>query len=166
VLSVLAPKMVDKYMEKIEFESSDLIERLLKTTEKDGSVDPVPDLQMNSLNVISHITVGKRYNSKNDPEFVSICKMYKKAVKLTAFEIDIPHFLPALSFVKYIYDAEKMFKDFVYKERDPILHKLIEEATVSSEINIMKALDLEAFNITPIEKLVILCIVVYPSFFF
>ncbi|KAI8876970.1 cytochrome P450, partial [Backusella circina FSU 941] len=156
LLSVLAPKMVDKYMEKIEFESSDLIERLLKTTEKDGSVDPVPDLQMNSLNVISHVTVGKRYDSKDDPEFMAICKMYKNAVKLTAFEIDIPSFLPILSFIKYIYNSEKLFTDFVQKERDPILHKLIKEATFNSDINIMKALDSEGFNITPIEKLVIL----------
>jgi hypothetical protein len=151
--------MVDKYMEKIEFEYSDLVERLLRATEINGSVDPIYDLQMSSLNVISHVTVGKRYDSKDDPQFKALCKVIKNAIKLGAFEIDIPRFLPALSFMKYIYNAEKMFENFVQNERDPIMLKLIEEATVSSDINIMKSLDSEELNITPIEKLVILCIV-------
>ncbi|KAI8876971.1 cytochrome P450 [Backusella circina FSU 941] len=114
LLSVLAPKMVDKYVEKIEFEYADLANRLLRATEENGSVDPVPDLQMSSLNVISHVTVGKRYDSKDDPEFMAICRMIKNAIKLGAFEIDIPSFLPILSFIKYIYNSEKLFTDFLF----------------------------------------------------
>ncbi|KAI8879367.1 cytochrome P450, partial [Backusella circina FSU 941] len=157
LLSVLAPKQVDKYLDKIEFEASELIERLVLATGMDGSVDPASDLQMLSLNVISHVTVGKRYNSKEDPEFKSICAMIKNLIKHGAFEKDLPQFLPALSFLTTVSNVEESFIDFVKNERDPIIKKLIDEATVTSEINIMKILDSESFHITPIEKLVLLC---------
>jgi hypothetical protein len=152
----LAPKQVDKYLDKIEYEAAELVDRLVSATEKDGDVDPASDLKMLSLNVISHVTVGKRYNSKEDPEFKSICAMIKNLIKHGAFEKDLPQFLPALSFLTAVSNVEESFIDFVKNERDPIINKLIDEATVTSEINIMKVLDSESFNITPIEKLVLL----------
>lgn len=129
----------------------------MKTTESDGSVNPSPDLKMTTFNVISHVTIGKRYDSKDDPQLMTICRVIQNAIKLASIDSDIPHFLPILSFLKYIYDPEKKFKDFVNKERNPIMNELIAEATVSSDINAMKALDSEEYNLSPIDKLVILC---------
>jgi hypothetical protein len=82
--------------------------------------------------------------------------MIKNLIKHGAFEKDLPQFLPALSFLTAVSNVEESFIDFVKNERDPIINKLIDEATVTSEINIMKVLDSESFNITPIEKLVLL----------
>ncbi|RCH77497.1 hypothetical protein CU098_003660, partial [Rhizopus stolonifer] len=68
-LSLLAPKHIANFAANIKEESANLVTRLLETTEKEGSVDPLKDLQFSALNVILDAVFGKRFTSVDDDEF-------------------------------------------------------------------------------------------------
>jgi hypothetical protein len=156
VLSVLAPKAVEQYMDVIEREATLLVDRLIETTEKEGSVHPVTLLELNSLNVICHVTVGKRFMSIEDPEFKKVVHMVETGMTLAGADRDMPNFLPAFSIFDYLAGTQVEMRNFINNVRNPTLGKLIKEAEVNEGPNIFKTFNEEDFSLDEENKLVIL----------
>jgi hypothetical protein len=143
-------------MDVIEREASLLTERLVEATEKDGSVYPISFLQLNALNVVCSVSVGKSYKTVEDPEFKEIAHMIEVNMLLAGADKDLPSFLPILSPIGFLVEAKTEMKDHIVKIRDPLLKRLISEANVRDGPNIFKRFNEENFPLDDESKLVIL----------
>jgi hypothetical protein len=144
-------------MENIEFEATDLVKRLMNDTAKNGHVNPTGYLQLTTLNIIFDITIGKRYESLDDPELHEIITMLKRNIYFGGIEKDISTYLPILSVFDRFSGLESTMKDHFVNTRDVIIRKLISQAVQKNEINIMKTLNDEASNLDEMDKVILLC---------
>ncbi|KAI8877874.1 cytochrome P450 [Backusella circina FSU 941] len=140
VLNVLAPKAVEKYLDLIEHGSSDLVDRLIQATKADGSVNPSKNLELYSLSIISKVTLGKKFESVEDPDFKKISYIVEEGIKMAGPDYDMPNFLPIFGPVNYYFGVEKKMRDFVKNERDVYFRKYIEESRKNKVENMITAL--------------------------
>ncbi|GAA5812331.1 hypothetical protein MFLAVUS_005782 [Mucor flavus] len=140
VLSVLAPKQIEKYMDSIHKESRDLVSGLMQSTKDEGEVNPFKFLELNSMNVILTAAFGKRFDSVQDPEFYKIATMIETGMKYGGLENDLPNFLPVISIFDYMAGTQFKQRNYLKYERDPIYIKLIKEATTRDGPNVIKSL--------------------------
>ncbi|KAI8994723.1 cytochrome P450 [Pilobolus umbonatus] len=150
-LSLLAPKKLDPYSGEIDKESYALIQRLISSTEKEA-ISPWNDLKLNSLNFISLALFGKRYESINDPEFITVSEVVVKSLEYGAFETDLSSFFPIAGVIFRNTGTAEKIRKFVETERDPILHTLIKNATEREGDNLIKAIVSDEYDFTPEEE--------------
>jgi hypothetical protein len=155
--SILAPKMIDRFMDGIEFEVADLCNRLVDDSEKEGSVYPTPYLQLSTLNIILNITMGKRFESLDDPELSEIMKMLKANIYYEGIEMDLPNYLPILSVLNLFSNVGQEMRDHFSNSRDRIIKRLMAESAEKEEINFVKAINEEDSILDDTDKLVLLC---------
>ncbi|KAI8879554.1 cytochrome P450 [Backusella circina FSU 941] len=155
VLSVLAPKMVDQYVDLIEREASCLTDRLIEETKKSGNIDAWLTVELYSFNIISQVCLGKQFKSIEDEDFLKLSKILKKGVKQTKFARDLPNFLPGFWIINKIMGVEAEMAHYVDAERDPYVRELISKAVMTDGPNIMKALGDENFSLDEENKLII-----------
>ncbi|KAG2204138.1 hypothetical protein INT47_011621 [Mucor saturninus] len=154
VLSILAPKVVDKnYIKPIQSEAAALVDRLIEYSKKENGVDPTVHLHLNSMNTICRAAFGKHY-SFDDPEFKTMSHVMERSMAFGALEQDLPNFLPILTVVDYFTGKHAMMKDFINSERNPLYRKLIAEALETPGPNFVKSLD--EFTFSEEERLVII----------
>ncbi|RCI06239.1 cytochrome P450 2 sub U member 1 [Rhizopus stolonifer] len=153
-LSVLAPKQMDNFLDNIKKESADFVHRLIEATEKEGNVNPLKFLELNTMNVIFQACFGRRFDSVDDPEFSKLAHMVETSMKYAGLEEDLPSFLPILSLFNYFSNKTSKWKNFINNERNPIYIKLIEEALKKEEPNVVKSLDENGFPMSMEEKIV------------
>ncbi|KAI7879547.1 cytochrome P450 [Mucor mucedo] len=155
VQTIISPKVVDThYLEPIKTEAIALAERFIKYSKIENGVDPTKHLHLNSMNLIFKVAFGKKFTSVEDPDFVTISAMSKKAMGLAGAAHDLPNFLPIFTIMDYCTGAHTLMKDFIEKERDPIYKKLIKDALESDGTNFVKAL--EEFDFDDENRIVIM----------
>lgn len=142
-------------MPTINKESKDLVTSLIETTEKEGSVDPFKNLELNSMNVITTAAFSRSFDSVKDPIFLKLSEVTEVTMMHVAIENDMPNFLPILSVYDYFFGKQAVQKSFVDKERNPMLRQLIKEAAVAEGPNIIKSFVEDGFDLSEDEKLAI-----------
>jgi cytochrome P450 len=143
----LAPKAVEKYMDLIERGSSNLADRLIQATKEHGSVNPVENFEFYALSIIASVTLGKNFESIDDPEFKKTAAIMERSVKLLGLEYDLPNFMPIFGPLFHLLGIQKSMGDFV-KRRDIEFGKYIKESCEKNLDNIITALvnDSEYFD--------------------
>ncbi|KAI8638928.1 cytochrome P450 [Parasitella parasitica] len=157
VMSILAPKQIDTYMDSINRESFELANRLIDTTEVHGSVDPMQHLMMQSLNVIYKVCFGARFDTIEDPQFIELSELIERTMSLGGLENDLASFLPILSIVDYFAGSQVKMKRFIKTKRDPVFKRLLKEAMQREGPNVVKSLSEQKYNFSEEEKIVLMC---------
>ncbi|GAA5798502.1 hypothetical protein HPULCUR_003906 [Helicostylum pulchrum] len=147
-LSVLAPKHIEKYIPYIHKEAKDLVTRFIKSTEKEGSVDPFKLLELNSMNVITETSFSKRFDSVEDPEFIKLSSIVETTMIYCGAEHDLANFLPIVSIYDYFFGNRAEKKNFNLNERNPYLRRIVKEAAYAEGPNVIKAFEEGGFKLT------------------
>ncbi|CEP19556.1 hypothetical protein [Parasitella parasitica] len=155
-LSVLAPKQIKKYIESIHQETSDLVDRLLESTEKNGFTDPYKFNELCFLNVVFNVAFGRRFESVDDPEFLHVINMIETSMKFLSLEKDKPNFLPIVSIIDYFAGTEAKMKHFTDTVRNPAFERFIKEALEKEGPNVVKSLQEDGFDLPDEDRLVLL----------
>ncbi|KAI8356725.1 cytochrome P450 [Choanephora cucurbitarum] len=153
-LSLLAPKNISNFAGNIEEESSQLTERLIAATEKHGSVIPVKDLQLASMNIIFDATFGRRFKSVEDPEFYFLAEIAERSLKNHGPENDMSSFLPILKIVDLFTGRQNKWKKFINEDRDPAFRRLIAEALLQEKPNLINSITSNGFEMDEEEIIV------------
>jgi hypothetical protein len=154
---VIAPKQIENYMDSIQKEARDLVSRFIASTERDGSINPLKYLELNSLNVIFNLSFGRKFDSVDDPEFKELTEVIETTMKYGGVENDMSTFLPIFSIVDYFSGLQAKMRNFIVTRRDPAFRKLIREASKMESPNLIKSLDEDGFNMTEDDKVVFMC---------
>lgn len=158
MLAVLAPNKIDSYyMDDITRESSNLVDRLMSVTEKEGAVYPLKHLELNSMNIVFKAGFGKRFDSIDNPEFRQVTDLVQRSIKFAGTEDDMANFLPVFSFVDYFSGNQLKMKKFIDEEYSPKLLSLVREAEATQGNNIVKSILEEGFEMTEDEKVCFMC---------
>ena len=117
----------------MENEFSRVIGLLFKETAEKGSVELVKYMQFAPLNIILSVCFGIRAKSIEDPLFRDVIETIDKTVKWGSPGEDISNFLPIYSKIIGILSMkparnEKRYVKFIYKERNPLFRRLMQEA--------------------------------------
>ncbi|KAI7873086.1 cytochrome P450 [Mucor mucedo] len=107
VSSIMGPKQIFKYMDSIEREANDLVNRCIDHTEKNGGTHPTQFFALNSINVMVSALFGKRFNSVQDPEFIQLSSVVEESIKFSGLESDLANFLPTFSVYNYLTAAAR-----------------------------------------------------------
>ncbi|KAI7867272.1 cytochrome P450 [Spinellus fusiger] len=138
VNAFLEPKSVDQIGDRIQAETSYLVDRLIKNGSTNEGVDPLHDTTFFSLNVILRICFGTRMNSIEDPTFDNIVDIVQLTLLYADMKENIDTYLPALGFIRYLKGRDKRQKDFINNLRNPVFRKLIKEAIEKDEDCVVK----------------------------
>lgn len=157
VISILAPKQIETYMDSISNESFELVNRLMRATEEDGSVDPMQHFMLQALNVIYKVSFGDRFEAIDDPKFHELSSLIEETMTLGGFENDLASFLPILSIVDYFAGSQVKMKRFIKLKRDPVFKRLLKEAMAREGPNVVKSLGEQRFEFTEEDKIVLMC---------
>lgn len=165
-LTVLAPKMIaSKYLETIKQESRNLVSRLIETSKADkNGLDPLKNLELNSINVIFSACFGRKFNNVKDPEFIRLATLIEENIKIVAPENDLGNFFPIFTTLGLSSKNQTAVKDFFAKRRDPIYRQLVSEAVDREGPNVVKSLKENGFNFTEDELLVFTCTYSFVNF--
>ncbi|KAI8982679.1 cytochrome P450 [Pilobolus umbonatus] len=153
-LSMLAPKKLDGYADVIDNEASELVNRLISSSEKEGEVSPMSHLELTTLNFMFLSLFGHRFESIDDPAYREIVHLHTGLSKLITFQGDLSSFLPALSFLTVFNDRGRQLRSFCRKVRDPIITREIEEALKREGPNLVKAVKEGEFDLDPEDEIV------------
>lgn len=153
---MLAPKKVKNYLDSIYHETSDLVTRLLESTEKNGYTDPYKHNELCFLNVAFKTAYGKRFDAVDDPEFLHIIGMIETSMKFLALEKDLPNFLPLIAILDYFTGTQAKMKHFTNTIRNPSFTKFAEDALLRDGPNIVKSLKEDGFDLPDEDVLVLL----------
>lgn len=134
-------------------EAQDLVGRLMASTEKEGSTDPLKYLELNSMNVIFSLGFGRKFNSVDDPEFQELSELVETSMKYAGMDSDLASFLPIVSIFDFFNGTVSKMKNFVTNERDPIFRRLVQEAIEKEGPNLVKSLD-DGHDMSEDEKIV------------
>jgi hypothetical protein len=132
-----------------------LVDRLIETTEKEGSVNPHKDLALSSFNVIYKVGFGERFNSIHDPDYIQFSELIEQTMSYTNPKYDMGSYLPIIKFIDYYAGAEATMKEFIENVRNPFFRKLVDDAISAKGPNVVKSLG--EFDMNNDEKLVFMC---------
>ncbi|KAI7867264.1 cytochrome P450 [Spinellus fusiger] len=133
----LAPKIIDQLGDSIQFETTHLIDQLMSHRKNDG-VDPFHDLTFRSLNVMTRVCFGTRFESTNDPIFISFLEIIYLTMLYLGVDENIDTYLPALGFISYLKGRDRKRQDFINNLRNPVFRKMIKEAIEKDEDCVVK----------------------------
>lgn len=157
VLSVLAPKQIEKYMDSIHEKADTLVSQLIESTEGGQGVTPRMSLELYSLNVIASACFGKKYESIHDPQFIKLAELIVESMKYAGLENDLPNFLPAFAIFDYFAGTQEKMKQFIKTRRDPMCKELIEFAMEQEGPNVVKSFQENGFNLSQDDLTVMMC---------
>ncbi|KAI7889067.1 cytochrome P450 [Mucor mucedo] len=140
VVSVMAPRQIERYTDMIQQQGQDLITQLEAITEKEGEVNPLKHLELYSLNVIFSACFGRAFRSVQDPEFITLIQLINKSLGFAGLQNDLPNFLPALSFMDRLTGIQGKMKNFITQQVNPAVKRFIQEAKKSDKPNIVNSL--------------------------
>ncbi|KAI9262141.1 cytochrome P450 [Phascolomyces articulosus] len=141
VLTVLAPKMVDKFRDVIEREVDYLVDNLASNSDPIKGLNPVKYLQLASLNLILTTMFGKRAKTIDDELFTHLVKYVEDSVAYGSPANDIGTFVPAMKFLDLFTGSKKRLEgERLLSLRANSFKKLIMEAKNSSEKSFIKTL--------------------------
>lgn len=155
LVSILSAQQLEKHHSLLEKEATDLVNRLIEDTAHYGSTDPKNILRLSMFNIILSLSVGKRFETIEDPEFAKLNELMHEGITLLLPKYDIAGLIPALYFIDYILGHEKSMKNNV-KESRKLVHQLIEEGLNKKEPNFVKSLQKNYPEMGKMETMVIL----------
>ncbi|GAA5795286.1 cytochrome P450 [Helicostylum pulchrum] len=155
-LSLLSPKEIYKYTDLIYKESSIFVDTVLDASLKNDGIVPFDYLDFYALNTVTNITFGKRFQSQQNTEYRTLCRIAKNVVLFGSVTYNLHDYLPAVSIVQYFYGTQSKMKKFIETERDPIFKKLIDDASETEGINMVKTLDGKSFDLSDEEKVALI----------
>ncbi|KAI7871317.1 cytochrome P450 [Spinellus fusiger] len=120
--------IIDQMGDVLQFETSYLINQLIKNGNTNEGVDPFHDIAFRSLNVVLRVSLGTRMDSTEDPAFKDIVDIMQLSLLYGSIDEDIDAYIPALKFISYIQNKDKRNRDFINNLRDPVLRRMIKEA--------------------------------------
>lgn len=156
-LSLLSPKEIDKYTDMIYKESSIFVDTVLDSSIKNDGIVPFDYLDFYALNTVTNITFGKRFQSQQNPEYRTLCSIAKDVVLFGSVTNNLQDYLPVVSIVQYFCGTQSKMKKFIETKRNPIFQKLIEDASETEGINMVKTLDGKSFDLSDEEKVALIC---------
>ncbi|KAI8986528.1 cytochrome P450 [Pilobolus umbonatus] len=155
ILGALSPKHLPKYYDMLEKESNHLLNNLIDTTERQGSVDPFHALEFSTVNVIMSISFAQRFESVYQPEFLTMVSVINEALRLAGPINDLAGFIPSISFLDYLIGSQVKMQQFIKNRRDPTFEKIIEQALQSDRPNLIKTMKLEYSDLNDDDILVL-----------
>lgn len=150
-------------MGTIHRESSYLVDSLIDCTKKEGSVDPLKYLELNSLNVICAASYGHRFDSIHDPEYEKTATLVKQGLKFAGYEDDLGNFLPIPSMFDSVLGKQAKYRKYI-KQRNAAFRLLIKEAASKNDKNLVKSLEENKCGLTEDDTLVLMCISSFSKF--
>ena len=127
-MQILSPRnreQLDRYHVP---EAELLIETLVDTTAKDGSVAITDPLHFTALNVIFATCFGRRAESLDDPLFKEVSYLMAQTGKRSSPTEEISTFLPVMTIFDILFRKKKDMERFIYEERNPAFKRYIEKA--------------------------------------
>ncbi|KAI7871825.1 cytochrome P450 [Spinellus fusiger] len=153
----LAPKVLDQMGDAIQIETSYLVDQLIRSGNTDEGVDPFNDLTFRSLNVMTKVCLGTRFESKEDPAFKNILEVINTSAIYSGVDENIDVYIPALGFIGYLQNKDKQKRDFIANLRDPVMKKLIAQSIEKDEDCLVKRMrDSENNNMYDEEDIIVL----------
>ncbi|KAI7866128.1 cytochrome P450 [Spinellus fusiger] len=138
VNGIMAPKAVDQMGDAMQFETSHLIDQLIKNGSTNEGVDPFNNIALQSLNVILRICLGTRMDSIEDPNFQNIVDIVQLTLLYGGVDENIDAYIPALSFISYLKGTSNRNRDFIDNLRNPVLERMIKQAIERNEDCLVK----------------------------
>lgn len=157
VLSVLAPKQIEKYMDSIHEKADTLVSQLIESSEKDQGITPRMHLELYSLKVIAGACFGKKFESIHDPQFEELAELIEASLKYAGLENDLPNFLPAFAIFDYFAGTQRKMGKFIKTRRDPMCKELIEFALQQEGPNVVKSFMENGFDLLEEDLVVMMC---------
>jgi hypothetical protein len=143
-------------LDTIHSESNNLVDSLIACTENENSVNPIEYLELNSLNIISTASFGRRFESIHDPKYKEIASMVKTSLKLAGLEDDWDNYMPALSMLGPFIGMQAKMRRFI-QWRNPFVLQLVKEATAKEGTNLVKTLQENGSDLSEEETIVLMC---------
>lgn len=153
----MGPKQIVNYIDSIQREASDLVNRCIDHTQKNGGTHPTQFFALNSINVMVSALFGKRFDSVEDPEFIQLSSMVEETIKFSGLEADITNFLPMLSVYSYLNGTQAKMKHQINQRRNPLYQKLIREAATREGPNAIKSLSESDFHLLEDDLIIFMC---------
>ncbi|KAG2236928.1 cytochrome P450 [Thamnidium elegans] len=153
--AAFAPKQIEKYMDFIYQESDQLANNLIEGTEKESSVCPFDYLDLFSMNIATKINFGKRFESLQDPDYITMSEINKSSVILAGSAKNTCDFFPAFSVIDFFSGKKFRAKQFIKLHHNTFYRYMIQEARLREGTNLIKVLDENNCDSTEDERIVL-----------
>ncbi|KAG1137605.1 hypothetical protein G6F37_013497 [Rhizopus arrhizus] len=140
VVSLFEPESLQNYINILEEEADNLMDRLVDVSEEEKSFDCYKHLELASLNFILRVTAATRLESVEDPTFQSISNLSHYTLIYSGVSGDLVSYIPSLAWIDRLKGTREKMQAFINNQRDPIISKLIEEAMKKEDSSLIKEL--------------------------
>ncbi|KAG1159852.1 hypothetical protein G6F37_004516 [Rhizopus arrhizus] len=139
-VSLFAPESLRNYINILEAEADNLMDRLRDMSGDGKALDCYKHLQLASLNFILRVTAATRLESVEDPTFQSISDLCHYAMIYSGVTGDLVSYIPSLAWIDRLKGTREKMQALINNQRDPIISKLIEEAMKKEDESLIKEL--------------------------
>jgi predicted Zn-ribbon and HTH transcriptional regulator len=134
------PESLQNYINILEEEADNLMDRLMDVSEEEKPFDCYKHLELASLNFILRVTAATRLESVEDPTFQSISNLSHYTLIYSGVSGDLVSYTPSLAWIDRLKGTREKMQAFINNQRDPIISKLIEEAMKKEDDSLIKEL--------------------------
>ncbi|KAI9269409.1 cytochrome P450 [Sporodiniella umbellata] len=139
IMNLLKPESVNKFYDRMSFETEDTVRRLSKIAESGEAFDPWEEVFLTSLNTVSAALYATRFESVHDPLFRAIRNSISDVIHYSDIAGDIGSYLPMFAFLEKFLNYDKKL-NAVVKRRDEAYEKIVKVALESKEQSLVKRL--------------------------
>ncbi|KAI9266100.1 cytochrome P450 [Sporodiniella umbellata] len=139
ISSLLKPASVDALCSLTSFEAKETMKRFTEAAKSGRSFNPSSNLGLYTMNTIMGITFGKRFDSIEDPGFITIRSMVDRFITFSGTTGDIATFFPQLFWINYLIKAKKKL-EAVTGYINSVRIGLLQEALKSEKVSLAKDL--------------------------
>ena len=139
-VSLFAPESLRNYINILEAESNNLMDRLRDMSGDGKAFDCYQHLSLESLNFVLRVTAATRLESVEDPTFQSISNLSHYTLIYSGVSGDLVSYTPSLAWIDRLKGTREKMQAFINNQRDPIILKLIEEAMKKEDDSLIKEL--------------------------
>ncbi|KAL0096762.1 hypothetical protein J3Q64DRAFT_1709302 [Phycomyces blakesleeanus] len=136
-LSILSPKYVDRYLGVLENIASCTVELMKQETDRDGSVFPMPFIQMATFSAMIKSIFARPLHLDNDPVVKEIIYIMENELKFAGPAGDLGSFFPNFAWANSLFQKKKKMEALVAR-RDELYKMLIKDALNSEEDCLVK----------------------------
>ncbi|KAI7872669.1 cytochrome P450 [Spinellus fusiger] len=144
----LSSKVVDQLYEPLQFKTSYLINQLMNHGSIAEGIDPLSLLTFRSLNIMSRVCLGTRFESLNDPLFVKFININRLSMLYRGLVENMDACIPVMKYMNYARGKNREKYDFVNNTRTPVLKQLIAKAIEKDEDCVVKRMKNSKGSIT------------------
>ncbi|KAG0846929.1 hypothetical protein G6F17_012990 [Rhizopus arrhizus] len=145
-VSLFAPESLRKYINILEAEADNLMDRLGDMSGDGKALDCYKHLSLASLNFILRVTAATRLESVEDPTFQSISDLCHYAMIYSGVSGDLVSYTPSLAWIDRLKGTREKMQALINNQRDPIISKLIEEAIEKEDESLIKEFRIRSYH--------------------